>query len=176
MPLVVTYWQLPEDERDLLDFLQTTGSIVALPAHWAESEKDLIPQPISVLIERDDPDQLVFGPEEHISQSAIERREFGGSTYFGTNQMKSCVACYRRGKVRSGKLAQSNLSAYLEYPTEDASKLVRKDDVFVRWIRSVTGWVREHTPERIERNGSRYRATARVKAAVEEGQLEAVLY
>lgn len=176
MPSVVTYWQLSEDERDFLDFLQSTGPILALPAHWAESKNDLIPQPISVLIERDDPDQLVFGPDEHMSNATIERREVGGSTYFGINQMKSCVACYRRGKLRNGKLAQSNLSAYLEYPTEDASKLVKKDPVFVRWVRRVTAWVREVTPERVERNGYHYRATTRVKAAVGDGLLEAVLY
>ena len=34
MAAVVSFWQVPEDEKDLLEFIQGTGRVVALPDHW----------------------------------------------------------------------------------------------------------------------------------------------
>lgn len=173
----VTYWQLPpEDENEFLDFLQSTGTILSLPAHWAETKEELVPQPIATFIERHDPDQVLFGIEEHVLHEAPEVREFNGNIRFGIPVMKSRIITYRRGKIREGKLAQSNISAYLDYPAEDASRLILKSTDFVGWVKKVIDWTKKATSERIERNGHGYRATARAKTAVCEGKLEAVLY
>jgi hypothetical protein len=176
MPAVVTYWQLPDDEKEFLDFLLSTGSILAVPSHWVEAKEELVPQPIASFIEHYDPDQLLFGLEEYVLRPAIERREFDRKLLFGVPCMKPCLITYSRGKLRNGKLPQSNLSAYLDYPSEGASKLLRKEQDFVRWVKKVMGWVRKFTPEQAECNGYPYRATKRVSNAICEGKLEVVLY
>jgi hypothetical protein len=175
MPTVVTYWQLPYDERDFLAFVESTGPVVAVPTHWAKGSEEFIPEPLSAFIQRHDPDQLLLGLEGHV-QAAVQAREIDGTLVFGVPHMKSCVVSYGRGRLRGGKLAQSNLSAYSQYPSQDASQLLDKDQEFVTWAKKVLNWVRKATPERVECNGYPYRATKRVADAVREGKVEVVLY
>jgi hypothetical protein len=176
MPGVVGYWQLPADEKDLLDFLQGTGAILALPDNWVGTREGVVPQPIVPFIDQHDPDQFLFGLAKHVLQVRIEERTFEGVVYFGPAVMEPCLIAYRRGKLRSGQVVLSNLSAYWDYPSADASELIEKDQEFVRWAKKVMGWVRKFTPERIECNGYPYRATRRVRDAVCGGNLEVKLY
>jgi hypothetical protein len=91
--------------------------------------------------------------------------------------MSPCLIDYRRGRMREpNRLGQSNLSAYWSYPDEGATGLIAKDPEFIRWAKRVFGWVRRYTPERVECQGYPYRATRRVREAVDRGVLEAVLY
>ncbi len=176
MAAVVTYWQLPEDEKDFFDFLQGTETVLAVPDRWVESKEELVPQPISLLIERHDPNQLVFGLEKHLLGVRLEEHAVEGGIRFALPYMEPCVVAYRRGRCRNGKLALSNLSAYWDYTSADRSKMVEKDKEFIRWAKKVTTWVRKATPEQVECNGHPHRATSRVKQAVSGGKLEVVLY
>jgi hypothetical protein len=176
MPSVVTYWQSVEDETDFFRFLQSTGDVLALPANWMETKEVFVPQHVEPFVNRYDPDQLLLTQEGNGFLWEIERRQFDRDIRFGIPIMTSCVFAYRRGKFRNGKLAQSNISAYLDYPTEDKSSLVAKPDQFVLWVKKVIGWIRKATPERIECNGYPYRATRRVKTSVLDGKLDVALY
>jgi hypothetical protein len=174
MRSVVTYWQVAEDEKEFIAFLQTTGTIVAVPAYWAETEREVMPEPILSFIGRQDPDQLLLGLEGQVHMGIIEGRQFDGQLRFGVDAMKSRVIHYRRGRIRDGRLSQSNIAAYSEYPSEDASKMVAKDGQFWHWVKSVTSWIRKRTPERIELNGYHYRATRRAKTAAVEATVQPV--
>jgi hypothetical protein len=176
MPSVVTYWQTTEDESDFLRLLRSTGGAVALSASWMNTKDELVPQDVEAFLDRYDPDQLLLAQDEDAFLQEIESREFHGDLRFGIPPMKACTIAYRRGKLRNGRLGQSNISAYLDYPTDDRLGLITKPDKFVRWVNNVIGWVRNATPERIECNGHAYRATKHVKAAVLEGKLEVSLY
>jgi hypothetical protein len=177
MPAVVTYWQLPEDEKEFLDFLLTTGKVVAMPDHWVKTTEELAPQSIDRFIQQHNPDQLKFGLERHPLQASVEAREFEGEVLFGVPVMKACVIGYSRGRLRDGNnLTQSNLAAYWDYPNEDATRMVEKDAQFINWAKRVFAWVRKATSERLDCHNHPYRATKRVKNAMQRGQLEVVLY
>jgi hypothetical protein len=177
MAAVVTFWQLPEDEKKFLDFLLKTGNVVAMPAESVKIKKELVPQPIVPYIEQHDPVQLQFALERFAKQTEIEVIEHNGEKYFRRDYMSPCLISYRRGRCGDGKkLGLSNLSAYWDYPNEDNTKLLVKDPEFIHWAKKVFNWVRRATPARVECNGFPYRATKKFKEAVCEGKLEAVLY
>jgi hypothetical protein len=171
---VVGYWQLPEEERQFLAFVEGTGDILAVPTYWAETRAEMAPERITSFIDRLDPGDLYFGPSE--LQWDIEARHFGDKLLFGVSQMMSCVVGYDRGRLRDGEITLSNLSVYWDYPSKDGSQIVRKSELFVKWSKRILDWVRRRTTERVECNGYPYRATKRVKDAVNNGKLRAVLY
>jgi hypothetical protein len=176
MRSVVTFWQLPEDEKDFLAFLLTTGNIVAVPSHWVKKREEITPQPIVSYIEKHDPIQLAFGLERYALQ-AVEAQVFEGEVLFGVTIMTACLIGYSRGRFRDGnKLTQSNLVAYWDYPSADSTELIAKDPEFVTWAKKVFSWVRKFAPRQVEYNGRPCRATRRVKDAVQKGQIELVPY
>src|SRR5216683_2935287 len=134
MPIVETYWQLADDEKEFLGFLDSTGRILSLPATWVESKRELIPQPIDQFVDQNDPDQLLFGFAEDVLRAGVDERDFGSGLRFAVPYMKPCLLSYNRGRFRNGKLTQSNLSGYMDYPNEDASTLLKKDPDFVHWV------------------------------------------
>jgi hypothetical protein len=177
VPASITFWQTPEDESDLLDFILATGVVVAIPAEGVRTREELAPQPLALYIHQRDPSQLRMGLEEQAHRVAIEEKEQGGEGHFQVAYMSPCLVNYRRGRMReSGRLGQSHLSAYWSYPDVGATGLIAKDPDFIRWAKRVFDWVRRHTPERVVCQGYPYRATMRVKEGVERGNLEAVLY
>jgi hypothetical protein len=176
MAAVVTYWQLPEDEKDFLSFLQGTGNVLALPDRWVSSREELAPRPIPAFVDQYDPNQLLFGLDSHVTTLRIEEHRVDGAPRFALPHMEPCVIAYGRGRLCDGKLAQSNLSAYWSYPSRVGLGLVKKDPEFVAWARHVMGWVRRATPKRLICNGYPYRATSRAANEVAGGRVQLVLY
>jgi hypothetical protein len=171
---VVGYWQLPEDEREFLNYLDGTGQIVAMPHSWVRTPAEMAPEDIESFITRLDPSQLYFGPAE--LQDEIEAKRFGDEILFGVPAMKASVFHYARGRVRGGELALSSLSVYSQYPSDDEARLVSKGDDFIKWSRRILNWVRRKASEKIEYNSYPYRATRRVKNAVSDGALRVGFY
>ncbi len=178
MPVVVTFWQLPEEENTLLEYLERTGGIVGLPDHWVKSSDDLTPLAIRLFIQKHDPDQFLFGLEQHLRDVSIERSKYEGVWgYKGPGAMQACLVTYTRPKLYEGrKLALSNLAAYWTCLDEGNSMVIDKDREFVKWGKRVMAWVRKATPEQVECNGYPYRATRQVKEAVESGEIVPVLH
>jgi hypothetical protein len=177
MPAILTYWQVPEDEKEFLDFLLSTGKILVLPNAWVKTREELVPQALLSYIEKCDPDQLKFGLEHHVRGSVVEERTFDDQVYFGITTMRSCVVSYDRGRLRDGNhLGQSNLCAYWDYPDEGTMTLTQKNPDFVKWAERVFARVRGIATECLDCNGHGYPATSRVKKAVEKGDLKVVLY
>ena len=177
MRAVLSYWQLPEDERSFLDFLQSTGDILAFPARGAKVKEELLPQPLVPYIDQDNPSQLYFGLERNAQQVIPELVEQGEARFFSVPSMKACLIGYRRGYFRDGnKLAQSSLSAYWDYPNEEATELLNKDPEFIKWAKRVLNWVRRAAPKQVAFRGGLCRATNRVRDAVQRGEVEVVPY
>jgi hypothetical protein len=170
---VVTFWQLPEDEKDFLNFLLTTGNVMAIPTHKVKTKVELAPAPVLEYVAERDPAQLAMALEKHALQAVIELREWKGEKLYVLDQMRSSVVSYQRARIRDGnKLGQANLCAYWEYPNKAGTELFRKDPEFTKWAKRVLGWARKATTERVEYNGFPYRATKRVKEGVSQGRLE----
>lgn len=177
MPAVLTYWQLREDEDDFLAYLATTGNVVAIPDRWVKAREELAPRPIVEYVRQDDPNQFVFGLEDHALAAEIVPQAKDGEEYFTLAYMSPCLIMYRRGRMRDGnKLGQSTIAAYWTYLDSEGRTVLAKDAAFVKWAKKVFAWVRRHTPDRIECNRYPYRATERAKHAADIGRIEPVLY
>src|SRR5260370_41031597 len=113
MPAVVTYWQLPDDDKDFLDFVQTTGTVLALPDRWVKRKEELALQPMVSYFQLHDRGQ--FSLEKHVLQISIDEHETSDGLRFGVPVMEPCVIAYERGRFLNGKLTLPNLSAYWDY-------------------------------------------------------------
>jgi hypothetical protein len=176
MSSVVTYWQLPNDEKEFFEFLRSTGNVLAVPDAWFDAKQELVPEPLLTFLENSDPTHFSFGLEECLPDLKVESHDFNGSIKFGFSLMASPLIGYDRGLPRNGELPQSNLCAYVNYPDVGATRLLDKNPSFVRWMKKVMSWARKASPEKLECNGFPYRATRRAKEAVSEGRIIAVLY
>jgi hypothetical protein len=176
MSTVVTYWQLPSDEQDFIEFLATTGDVVGLTDRFVERTEELLYQPITKFIEERNPDQLLLGLNEAELREHIAPRLIEGKLHYGVPHMQAPVIAYTRGRIRNGSLTLSNLSAYWEYPTEGGAGLVAKPREFVKWAKKVMAWARNASPEQLLCNGYPYRATARVTEAVRNSNFNVALY
>lgn len=174
MASVVGYWQLPEDEREFLEYLESTGQIVAFPPEGVLTAAEVQPESIRSFIESRDPSGLEFGPME--LQEVPVPMQIGEERRFMVTAMRHCVIGYRRGRLYDGTITQSNLCAYSSYLADDCSHMVSKRPEFLSWSKKVLRWVRKRTTDKVECNGYSYRATRRVKAAVTAGELRAKLY
>lgn len=174
MPAVVTFWQLPDEEEVFLRYLESTGIVVAMPDHWVKNKEELFPQPIRKFIAEHNPDQLLFGLEQQLTNLSFEPREHAGERGFMyPDTMKISVLVYSRPKYRDkGKLGESNLAAYWTCLDESRTSIIDKDPEFVKWGKKVLAWARRHTPEGHEYKGDR--VTKRAKEAAERGIVELV--
>ncbi len=186
MPAVVTFWQLPGDEKDFLRYLKKTGNVLGIPDLAQKSLEALTPQPLEDCFET--PDDFYLGLDEFARSAPIKEFEYQGEEegrkgerLFALDYMSPCLIHYTRPRIRNGKLGQSNLYAYWEHPAELDTCFVswmprlylkKKDPNFVKWAKKVLNWVRRRTPEKIEYNGYPYRATKRAKEAMLAGKIE----
>jgi hypothetical protein len=127
MASVVTYWQVPEDERDFLDYLLKTGDVVAVLDEWVESRDLLRPVPIATHIERENTIGFQFALRHLLDVNYTDERQFDGKTQFCLS-MRSNTISYRRGLLANGRLPQSNLSMYSAYPHDYARVMVARRD------------------------------------------------
>jgi hypothetical protein len=168
MPAVLTFWQFPEEEPALLDLLQQTGKILAVPGQWVKNQKVLAPQPIRSLVKKNDPNDVFFGLEPYALTAFIEAKELEEELFYAVSLADSCLVGYSRGKFRSEKkLGFSNLYAYYTN-----SQKQEKDPDFVKWVKKIFRDLRAATTpwDPVKK----YRVTARVLKAIEQEGLEIV--
>jgi hypothetical protein len=173
MPSVLTFWQLPEEEAAFIEYLQTTGNVLALPSRWVKTREELSPQPIRAYLETHDPPQISFGLEQHLKDISPEPRIYEGeSGFMQPSEMEFCLIGYNRPRFRRNtELGQSNLAAYWQRLDPEARILVEKPPEFVRWGKAVFAWLRRHTPEWHQKW---YRVTQGAMAAKLCGKVEFV--
>ena len=172
MPIVLTFWQLLEEEDEFIEFLKGTGDVIAVHSGAFKNRETLDPEPIDAFIIKYDPDQLRFGLKHLFSGSEIIRKDFEGELLYAVEPMKPCLVSYNRPKFRDGKLGQSNLAAYSTFPNVQATALIKKDPEFIKWTNKIVSWMRKRVRHKIELNGFPYPATEKAKAAFVERKLE----
>jgi hypothetical protein len=175
MPAVLTYWALPGEESELLEFIKASGEVVAVRSAWSGRKEDLILRPLIALIEQHDQTSLYIGLAQYLHEGCIEARLFDGKRLFGVSDLRSNVVGYSRAKFHSGQLSRFNLYAYWSHIDPHSSNVIHKDEEFVKWGKKVLNWARRWTPERIELNGFPYPATRRAKAALCKGEIAVIL-
>lgn len=185
MALVVTYWQLPEDELDFFSYLANRQDVAAVVLE--SSDKPFTPKiyPGSDLAVNKSihKKRLLFIPS-HITQT-IHPTYHTNPHFPGTQDgysfdlMKDLVIAYTPPQYSSeGFLHQSNLSAYSDWLNDADPKnryTENKSPEFIKWAKSIMNWVRKQTPKQCMLNEHNYRATSAVKKQVDEGRLKLAL-
>lgn len=167
MPISVTFWQLPEEEENFIEFLEKDERVVAFPAESRKPVSELSLEVPSRLTRGDEP-LILLALKPHVSQIKSVEYTQDGSKLFGIDATNSPVIMYERGAFREpGKLGQSVIAAHLEALTEDGKGLRRKPDEFCKWAQSVAKWVRRNTPQWHQYKS--YRITGKVADAMTEG-------
>src|SRR5262245_60740135 len=110
MAAVVSYWQLPDDEKEFFEFLQSTGKILVLPDWGTKTKEELMSQPVIQYFREHDGGNL--GLEAHVRLVRIIEHEPVDGFRFNLPYMEPCMMNYCRGKLDHGRLALSNLCAY----------------------------------------------------------------
>lgn len=167
MPITVTFWRLPEEEKAFVEFLEKDPRVVAFRAENRSPISELPLESPSQILRYDD--RLVFlALKPHVDQIRCVEYDRDGESRFGIDATNSPVITYKRNGYREpGKLGQSVIAAYLEAVTTNKEELYSKPDEFAKWAKSVASWVRRNTPE--WHQYKTYRMTKKVSDSLKNG-------
>jgi len=163
MPSVVTFWRLPEEEAEFIDFLTSTGEVTWVPWQKVRDRALLEPQPLETLT-TEDPDSVLIGLRDTLGEIPVNTLEEGSFAVVATEVP---MLIYQRGKWRGpNKLGSSNLSGEWIVLTRDGRR-IDQPEKFVKWGKKVLQWVRRQTP--LWHQYERYRITPKVAEAIKNG-------
>ena len=72
MPAVFTFWQTAEDEEALLQFLEATGDVVALPTTKFADSSQIGPLPLRQFLREHQPLQLHVALRRHVEPLLLD--------------------------------------------------------------------------------------------------------
>jgi hypothetical protein len=171
MPQVLTYWSMPEEELEFIEYL-SKWDVYAYLLDSFPSIAEVKPVPIGELIKNKNIIIFDFGLKQYMSENDIRRRKQVNDTcLYGVSSIQASTVGYNRPRYNlNGKLGQSNLSAYWKY--WKGQELAAKNPEFVKWGKKVFAWARKQASEKIILNGYPYPATKRVKEMVDQNKLQ----
>lgn len=173
MAIAFTFWQMPEEELAFLDFLDSTGVIVAYPDHWVKTEAEALPTPVRAYLAAHNPSQVFLGLDSGQLDVVVEPKIEGEEKFLSVGLIPSCLIAYSRPCFRSAyHLGKSNLAAYLETYKEGVKHA--KPEWFHSWAKQVFSWAKKHAKKKCVHQGFSYPATPLVLKLVEEKRIEAV--
>lgn len=152
MTATVQYWRMPEEEADLVAYLRSTGTIMALPVRRVATVEELVWKPIDEALREPD-GKFLITLAELVPQMKVHHSEKG----FAASVVRTPALFYRRGRLTPQGMTQTSLSAeWSDMPAD-----------FVRWGKRVMQWVRTTVPDwhRHKQN----RITAKAEAARQAG-------
>jgi hypothetical protein len=169
MATVFTYWRLPEEEQEFLAFLAKSGGAVALPFESVRRKDSMVFRPMRELLESDDPQSVVFCPEEFSGQLQIHEYSDELDKYFTASPMDSPVIAYKRGKLEGNELDITSFAAYWKFVTDAGDRWLDKPEEFVSWGKRVFRWLRRTATIRREPEACPF--TAKAAKAIEGGRV-----
>jgi hypothetical protein len=171
---VFTFWQLPEEEGDFLDYLESTGPVVACPNHWVSTEAEASPADLRPYLAKYDPDTVKLGLSSHLEEVVIQKiTEKDKPVMFSTDLMTSSLVGYTRGRITgAGQLERTILAAYLDLPEEGGTL---KPAWFRRWVKKIFAWVKRRASGTCTLRGFAYPATPQVLKLLDDRKIQLAL-
>ena len=150
MAAVVTFWQFPEDEGPLLDYLETTGDIVACSTEAMSAPDEIQPRPVREVFADRAIERMVITPRRFIELVHFNGWERDGRIWYRWYYGNGPLVNYSRPRWCEGRLELSNLCAnpYRSEPDPTSPhglKFPRQPPEFMAWRKRIYGWVRRHT-------------------------------
>jgi hypothetical protein len=142
MTASVQYWRLPEEEADMLAYLQSVAPTVALPVRRVATVEALVWKPIEEALCEPDAAFLIT-PARFAPEMKVHHNEEG----FAADVVATPALLYTRGRfVTQQRLSSTSLCADWDYLADDDKTVVDKPADFVRWGKKVMQWVRRVAP------------------------------
>ncbi|MGZ3417085.1 MAG: hypothetical protein ACXVEE_04425 [Polyangiales bacterium] len=163
MTASVQYWRLPEEEVDLVTYLQSVEQTMALPLRRVATVEELVWNPIEDALREPDASFLIT-PARFVPAMQVHRDERG----FAASVVTTPALLYSRGiYVTPQCLSSTALSAEWRYPAVDIRTMVDHPADFVRWGKKVMTWIRRSVPDWYRYK--HHRITAKAEAARRAG-------
>jgi hypothetical protein len=140
MTASVQYWRLPDEEVDMIAYLQSLGATMAIALRRVPTTSELVWKPIDEAL-RDPDTSFLIAPAELVSQLKVHHDKDG----YLPSVTATPGLIYSRGRVDGNTLSQTSLSANWSY-LDEADKTIDKPAEFVKWGRKVMQWVRRAAP------------------------------
>jgi hypothetical protein len=141
MTASVQYWRLPEEEADMVAYLQSLGPTMALPLRTVVAAADLIWKPVDEAL-RDADETFLIAPAAFVSAMKIYRDEEG----FGPDVVSTPALFYSRGRIVDQQLYSTSLTARWSHLADDQKTTIDKPADFIRWGKKVMQWTRRVAP------------------------------
>lgn len=141
MTASVQYWRLPEEEADLVAYLQSLGPTMALPHRRVAAAADLIWKPVDEALRETD-DTFLITPAAFVSEMKVHRNERG----YAASAVATSALSYSRGLIVDQQLYSTSLGAEWSYLADDGKTTIDKPADFIRWAKKVMQWTRRVAP------------------------------
>ena len=141
MSAVLTFWQLPGEEEDIVSFVESTGDVVAVPCIYVSDMAMFDPTSFRDYVRTFDATACSIGLRHRILANGIAEREVNGKRLYGLPARSEYISYSRPTSLR-GHLLRSNLYAEWDYLSSDNTTLIKKDPDFRLWASKVFAWVR----------------------------------
>ena len=164
MSLVVAFWRLPEEERELVAYLQTDQEVMAVPNRLVESAEQIIWRPLVATLEERDDSFLIALPA-FIPGMKVHRVNSGGVCI---DVVSAPALLYRRGTFwRPNRLLPTKLQVNTSYLAENGRTTIDLPSDYIRWGKRVLQWARRTAPGTYR--SKNYRITPKAEAARQGG-------
>lgn len=172
-----TFFLLIEEEKELIEYLTRTGSVVAY-THEAVPAAQIKPVPLEEYLRTDSPRSLYVTPAEFSAKIKLVkfRQQVAGKTQLlaRIDTITSHVVYYQRPIMKNeNRLAPVSLSYHPTY-FDHAEKKVKKAPGFIDWAEHLYRWVGDRATNTIE--ALKLRASDGVIQAIEKQKLPVAAY
>ncbi|MEO6775812.1 MAG: hypothetical protein ABI467_22820 [Kofleriaceae bacterium] len=123
---------MPEEEADMIEYLRSLGSVMAMPVRTVANVEQLVWRPVEEALQEADPTFLIT-PQKFVADMKLHIDENG----IAANVVTTPALFYSRGQLIEQKTLYST-SLSVEWDDKPAE--------FVRWGRKVMQWVRRVAP------------------------------
>ena len=123
MTATVQYWRLPEEEADMIEYLRSLGSVMAMPVRTVANVEQLVWRPVEEALREPDPTFLIT-PQKFVADMKLYSDDQG----VAASVVSTPALFYSRGQLVEDKTLSST-SLSVEWDDKPAE--------FVRWGRKV---------------------------------------
>jgi hypothetical protein len=163
MTASVQYWRLPDEEADLVAYLQSLGPTTAIPVRRVARADELVWRPVADALREPD-ESFLITPAAFAPAMNVHRNDDG----FAPDVVTTPALYYARGRlVAPSRLYSTSMSAEWSHLDVETQSTVDKPADFVRWGKKVMQWVRRAAPG--WHRYKHHRITPRADAAREAG-------
>ncbi|MBM4067391.1 MAG: hypothetical protein FJ271_00390 [Planctomycetes bacterium] len=170
MRTALSFWQMPEDDQAFMDFLRSTGRVMARRHRSLPAEQAIEFEPLSAFRRRGSGLYLLCRDVD-LDSLKIDVYQAYGQSWRTVCPFGSQILTLARKKPVRGHLPRCSIGAHWHDRHSHPPGKPKKDRDFIKWGKSVIAWVQARCSEKCRLHGFDYPATPAVVEALEAGEI-----